>query len=191
SLLCYLPHVAPASVASPPLYHPHPHLPALPSFPTRRSSDLIVMAQVAVCTLILIGAALLIETLERMRSMNAGFDRDHVVTFTIDPSLRGYKAEQSRALSQVLLEKAGALPGVAAAGIASRALMRGTGVKATLGAAGTRTKAADFLNSSLNDVTPGYFETMGMHVLAGRDFNWFDRNRTTPRKAIVNQAFAR
>src|SRR5439155_7829042 len=35
------------------------------------------------------------------------------------------------------------------------------------------------------------FETMGMHVLAGRDFNWFDRNRTTPRKAIVNQAFAR
>ena len=153
--------------------------------------NLIVMAQVAVCTLILIWAALLIETLERMRSMNAGFDRDHVVTFTIDPSLRGYKAEQSRALSQALLEKAGALPGVAAAGIASRALMRGTGVKATLGAAGTRIKAADFLNSSLNDVTPGYFETMGMHVLAGRDFNWFDRNRTTPRKAIVNQAFAR
>ena len=153
--------------------------------------NLIVMAQVAVCTLILIGAALLIETLERMRSMNAGFDRDHVVTFTIDPSLRGYKAEESRALSKALLEKAGALPGVAAAGIASRALMRGTGVKATLGAAGTRIKAADFLNSSLNDVTPGYFETMGMHVLAGRDFNWFDRNRTTPRKAIVNQAFAR
>ena len=153
--------------------------------------NLIVMAQVAVCTLILIGAALLIETLERMRSMNAGFDPDHVVTFTIDPSLRGYKAEQSRALSKALLEKAGALPGVAAAGIASRVLMRGTGVKATLGAAGTRIKAADFLNSSLNDVTPGYFETMGMHVLAGRDFNWFDRNRTTPRKAIVNQAFAR
>ena len=67
--------------------------------------NLIVMAQVAVCTLILMSAALLVGTLERMRSMNAGFDRDHVVTFTIDPSLRGYKAEQSRALSQALLEK--------------------------------------------------------------------------------------
>ena len=153
--------------------------------------NMIVMAQVAVCTLILMGAALLAGTLERMRSMNAGFDRDHVVTFTIDPGLRGYKPDQRRALSQALLAKAGTLPGVAAASIASRALMRGTGVKATFGAAGARIDAADFMNSSLNSVTPGYFETMRMQVLAGRDFNWFDRNRTTPRGVIVNQAFAR
>jgi len=153
--------------------------------------NLIVSAQVAVCTLILLGAALLIETLRHLRSMNAGFDRDHVVTFTIDPGLRGYKPEQSRALSKALLEKASALPGVAAAGIATRAVMRGTGVKATFGTAGARIGASDFLNSSLNRVTPGYFATMGMHVLAGHDFNWFDRNRTTPQKAIVNQTFAR
>ena len=71
------------------------------------------------------------------------------------------------------------------------ALMRGTGMKATFAAAGTRITATEFLNSSINNVTPGYFETMGMRVLAGRDFNWFDRNRTTPRKVIVNQTFAR
>jgi predicted permease len=86
--------------------------------------NLIVMAQVAVCTLILTGAALLVETLERMRVMNPGFDRDHVVTFTIDPSLRGYKAEQGRALSKSLLEKARALPGVTAASVAALGLMR-------------------------------------------------------------------
>jgi cell division protein FtsX len=81
---------------------------------TRRlPRNLTVMAQVAVCTLILIGAALLVRTLERMRSMNAGFDRERVATFTIDPSLRGYQPEQSRALSRALLEKARALPGVA------------------------------------------------------------------------------
>jgi predicted permease len=153
--------------------------------------NLIVTAQVAVCTLILIGAALLVETLERMRSMNAGFDRDHVVTFTVDPGLRGYKTEQGRALSNALLEQARALPGVAAASIASRALMRGTGVKATFGAAGERINATDFLNSSLNAVTPSYFETMGMLVLVGRDFNWFDHNQTTPHKMIVNQTFAK
>jgi predicted permease len=153
--------------------------------------NLIVMAQVAVCTLILMGAALLVGTLERMRSMNPGFDRDRVVTFTIDPGLRGYKPEQSRALSKALLEKTSGLPGVAAASIASRALMRGTGLKATIGATGARISAADFLNTSINSVTPGYFATMGMRVLAGRDFNWFDRSRTTPRKVIVNQAFAR
>jgi predicted permease len=160
---------------------------------TRRlaTGNLIVIAQVAICTLILLGAALLIETLERMRSMNPGFDRDRIVTFTIDPGINGYTPEQSRAFSKTLLERAGKLPGVSAVSIASRALMRGTGLKATLGAAGSRITAADFLDSSTNEVTPGYFETMGMRLLAGRAFNWFDRNTGTPRKVIVNQTFAR
>jgi predicted permease len=153
--------------------------------------NLIVTAQVAVCTLILIGTALLNETLERMRVMNPGFDRDHVVTFTLDPSLRGYTPEQSRALSKALLQKASAIPGAAAASVASRGLMRGTGVKATLAPAGSRITTNDLLGSSLNNVTPGYFETMGMHLLAGREFNWFDRDQTKPRKVIVNQMFAK
>ena len=130
--------------------------------------NLIVISQVAICTLILIGTALLVETLQRMRDMNPGFDRDHVVTFTIAPSLRGYKPEQSRSLSKALLEKASALPGVAAASVAELGLMRGTGMKATLAPAGTRITTNDFLGCSLNHVTPGYFESMGMHLLAGR-----------------------
>ena len=153
--------------------------------------NLIVSAQVALCTVILIGAALLIATLEHMRTMNIGFDRDHVVTFTIDPGIRNYKPEAARALSKTLLEKVRALPGVDGAAIASRAVMRGTGVKATLQAAGARVTPADFLNASLNEVTPAYFETMDMHILAGRDFNAFDRNKTAPRQVIVNQSFAR
>jgi len=153
--------------------------------------NLIVTAQVAVCTVLLIGAVLLVQTLERMRSMNPGFDRDHVVTFTIEPGLKGYSAENSRALSRTFLERAGQLPGTVAAGLATRTVMRGTGIKATFGPAGTRIRPSDFLNTSLNGVTPGYFESMGMRVLAGRDFNWFDRNQnqTTPRKAIVSQTF--
>jgi predicted permease len=152
--------------------------------------NLIVVGQVALCTLILIGTALLVRTLGRMRSLNPGFDRDHVVTFTIDPSLRGYKAEQSRALGKSLLEKARALPGVGAASLASRALMRGTGVKGTFGVAGTQIHPTDFLNSSLNTVTPGYFDSMGIRVLAGRDFDWFDRPRAAGDGVIVNQVFA-
>jgi predicted permease len=161
---------------------------------TRRllTGNLIVTAQVAICTLILMGAALLVETLERMRSMNPGFDRDRIVTFTIDPSLKSYTREQTRAFSRSLLERAGKLPGVSSASIASRALMRGTGVKATIGVAGSPIGPNDFLNSSLNDVTPGYFDSMGMRLLSGRAFNWFDRTAATPpHKVIVNQAFAR
>jgi predicted permease len=151
---------------------------------------LTVGAQVAVCTLILMGSALLIETLARMRNMNPGFDREHLVTFTIDPSMRGYTAEQSRALSKALLDKTSRLPGVASVGISTRALMRGSGIKSTYAAAGTHIQAGDFLNSSLNQVTPGYFTTMGMRILAGRDFDWSSPDRKPP-QAIVNETFAR
>ena len=152
---------------------------------------MLVTAQVGLCTLILMGAALLVETLDHMRSMNAGFDRDHVVTFTVDTSLRGYKPEQCRALSKALLERTNALPAVAAAGLASRAVMRGTGVKTTFGAAGTRINATDFLNCSTNAVTPNYFAAMGIHVVAGRGYNWFDRAVRVPYGVIVNQTLAR
>ena len=59
---------------------------------TRRmpARNLMVAAQVALCTMILMGAVLLAGTLERLRTLNPGFDRDHVVTLTIDPSLSGY-----------------------------------------------------------------------------------------------------
>jgi predicted permease len=158
---------------------------------TRRmlAGNMIVTAQVAICTVILMGAALLVGTLERMRSMNPGFDRDRIVSFTIDPSLSGYTPQQARIFSRKLLEKAKDVPGVSAASIASRALMRGTGIKATFGVAGSRIKAADFLNSSTNSVTPGYFETLGLRLLAGRTFTWLDRSSGPTHPVIVNQAF--
>lgn len=167
----------------------------------RRSlvSSFLVMAEVALCTVILIEAALLVGTLERMRSMNPGFDADRVVTFTIDPAVRGYTPEQTQVLSKRLLQKAQALPGADVVSIAGRGLMRGTGVKATFGAVGTRISAGDFLNSSLNMVTPEYFETMGIHFVAGVNFDTHIVEApgsvapgtavVTP--AVVNQTFVR
>src|SRR5579872_3665933 len=154
--------------------------------------NMVVVAQVAVCTLILTGAALLVQTLHRMRSMNAGFDRDHIVTFTIDPQIRGYKPEQARELSHKLLAQVQTMPGVSAAALASIPLMRGTGMKATYKASGARISPSDFLNTSLNSISPGYFETMGMHIVAGRDYTWQEPARDKPPAyTIVNQAFAR
>jgi hypothetical protein len=65
----------------------------------------LLAAQVAVCVLLLAGAGLLVKTFERMQSMKAGFDQAHVVTFTIDPGMKGYKHEQAKLLSQRLLEE--------------------------------------------------------------------------------------
>ena len=151
----------------------------------------LVAAQVALCVVLLAGAGLLVRTFERMRTMDAGFDRDHIVTFTLDPSLKGYSPERAKALSRQLLDKARALPDVVGAAIAERGLMRGTGVKATFGLAGTPLRRSDFLNCSLNGVTPGYFEAMGMRVLAGRDFTWLEGPQSKPRRVVVNEAFVK
>ncbi len=153
--------------------------------------NLIVAGQVAICTVILLCAVQLVRTLERMQRMDPGFNPDRVVTFTLDPSLRGYKPDQARAFSKELLERVKQLPGVKGAGMSSRPLMRGTGLKATLGAAGQHLSAGDFLNSSLNSVTPDYFEALAIKLLAGRSFTWFDRSAKPPGRAIVNETFAR
>ena len=157
------------------------------------SRNVLVAVQIALCLSLLVGASLLAENFSRMRLMNPGFDRDHIVTFTLDPGMKGYKPEQARLLSRQLLEKTRSLPGVIAAGLAGRGLMRGTGIKATFGVAGQAIERSDFLNSSVNSVTPGYFDAMGMHILAGRDFTWSDGGKqglNKPNKVIVNRAFA-
>ncbi|HZU24260.1 MAG TPA: ABC transporter permease [Bryobacteraceae bacterium] len=155
------------------------------------SQNILLTVQVAVCVLLLAGAALLVRTFDRIRAMNPGFDRNHVVTFTIDPALNGYTPEQARTLSRQLLLKVRTLPGVTAAAIASRALMRGSGLKGTFGVAGAPVRRSDFLNASLNSVTPEYFKTMGMRIVNGRDFSWSDNDRQKPAKVVVNSAFAR
>ncbi|HMJ63398.1 MAG TPA: FtsX-like permease family protein, partial [Bryobacteraceae bacterium] len=153
--------------------------------------NILLAAQVAVCVLLLAGASLLVKTFERMQSMNAGFDQAHIVTFTIDPGMKGYKTEQTKLLSQKLLEETRSLPGVTGAAVAHNGLMRGTGIKATFGVAGVPVTRNDFLNSSVHLVTPGYFDTLGIRVVAGRDFTWSDDNKQKPQKAIVNLAFVR
>jgi predicted permease len=105
--------------------------------------------------------------------------------------VKGYKPEQARVLSRKLLEETRSLPGVVAAAIAEHGLMRGTGLKATFGVAGTPVSRNDFLNCSMHFVTPGYFDTLGMRVVAGRDFAWSDNDKQKPQKVIVNLAFVR
>ena len=149
----------------------------------------LVGFQVALCTLLLAGAGLLVRSFQQLHGMDAGFDRDHVVTFTASPGLSGYSLEQCDKLRRALLDRVRALPGVAAAASASRAVMRGSGVKTTVLPEGQTITEADSLNTSLNTVSPEYFDTMGMRILAGRGFQDSDRG-AKPARVLVNQTFA-
>jgi predicted permease len=155
-----------------------------------RGRQILIVLQVALCTMLLAGAGLLVRTFQQLRGVDPGFDRDHIVTFTANLQLANYTADQAKAFRIALTERVRALPGVADVAFASRALMRGSGVKTTVAPIGERAATADFMNTSLNDVTSEYFDTMGMRIVAGRNFMDSDQS-AEPRRVLVNEAFAR
>lgn len=154
-----------------------------------RLRTVMAAAQVAICTIVLANSALLVETLRQLEAAPKGFDRDHVVTFTVDPQLATYTPAQTTEMALRLEREAKSLPGVASAALAARSLMRGSGVKNSVGVPGQRN--TERLNASLNIVAPGYFETMGMKILAGRGLEDADDTDQTPVPTVVNEAFVR
>jgi predicted permease len=157
---------------------------------TARSWSILVAAQVALCTILLLGAGLLVRTLRQLRSLDAGFDAQHVVTFSLEPQMTGYSPENGRSLEERLLEQVRTLPGVVSASYAARGLMRGTGVKSTLLPTGRQSGPGDALNTSMNWVSPDYFDTMGIRILAGHGFTGREA-ATPPTPIVVNQALTR
>lgn len=151
---------------------------------------MLVALQIGLCTFLLAGAGLLVSTFRHLRALDPGFDRDHIVTFSLDPEMAHYTVEQAEALRRRLLAAVRNLPEVEAAGSAMLGLMRGTGIKTTVAPEGQLAPRSDFLNSSMNFISPEYFETMRIPLLAGRIFRP-DERESKPAHVIVNHAFVR
>jgi predicted permease len=160
-----------------------------------RGRQALVTFEVALCTVLLAAAGLLVRTFEQLEHLDAGFDREHVVTFTVNPGLAGYTPQQAESAGEAWIDKVRALPGVRSIAVASIGVMRGSGIKQTVGIPGQRITSADFLNTSMNAVSPEYFETMGMHVLAGRGFTETDQllkvGKDHVSRVVVNEAFVK
>ncbi len=157
-----------------------------------RGRQALIIFQIALCTMLLAGAGLLARTFAELRTVDAGFDRDHIVTFTANPGLAAYSAAQTEALRVALDERVRQISSVASVAVASRPLMRGSGIKMTVAPMGERASQQDFLNTSLNQISLEYFPTMGMRIADGRDFTPQDAARSQiPFAVIVNQAFVR
>jgi predicted permease len=146
--------------------------------------------QVALCTTLLIFAGLIIRSLSNLRASDAGFDRNHVNVFSIDPYVRGYDSQTTWSFQQRLMKGVTNLPGVEGAALADRGLMRGIGLGNSVVFPGQRGEG--IINTSVNSVSPDYFAVMGIHVLAGRNFGPSDMaEEGKVAKVIVNEAFVR
>jgi putative ABC transport system permease protein len=159
---------------------------------SRRSAWLrrgLVVGEVALCMLLLVGAGLLVQTFVQMRSIDPGFNPEGVLTGRM--SLRGERYTTPAVLNSFLdqgLERIRRLPGVQAAAVVNGVpIERGLNLNVTV-LGGPKT-----VENELTDwryATPGYFETMGIPIVAGRPFDERDR-AGAPRVAVVSQEFAR
>ena len=155
-----------------------------------KGRQFLLVLQIALCTLLLAGAGLMVRSFRQLRQ-DAGFTAAQVISFTANLSLAGYTEDQTTTLCRALMERVRQLPGVDSVAAASRAVMRGSGIKMTVAPAGQTIARDDFLNTSFNGVTPDYFDTMGLRILAGRDIAQADSGRQKPLPVVVNQAFVR
>jgi predicted permease len=115
---------------------------------------------------------------------------DNLVTFQISPALNGYDAPRVVQFYQDLLDRIRALPGVKSAGIASVPLLHGWEWDSSLSVEGHQAKDGEDMQGFMNAISPGYFDTMGIRLLEGRDFDRRDLVEDA-KVAIVNRKFAR
>jgi predicted permease len=149
----------------------------------------LATAQIALSMALLVSAGLFTKSLVNVSRVNLGVTLEHVVTFGISPELNGYTPRRSLALFERLERDLGALPGAASVSAGMVPLLAGSNWGESVAVEGFKAGPDTDTNSRYNEVGPGYFRTLGVPLLAGREFTPADAEGA-PRVAIVNEAFA-
>ena len=149
----------------------------------------LVVSQVAISLLLLIGAGLFTRTLANLRSQDLGFSRDHVWLFWINPPTGSSGAPLARIFDAVQQRISG-VPGVIAASPSRNGLLSGfVGIR-QVNVEGYTPKSDEDMGAQWSVIAPRFFDTIGMHLLLGRDFTERD-NEKSPRVAVINETMAR
>ena len=157
----------------------------------------LVVAQVALSFTLLIGAGLFVRSLQNLMNEDPGFRTERMLTFSFDLARSGYDPARAEAFMKRFLERVSRTPGVSSAAFAFQPLLGGGGWRMGLTIEGHQPPGGDGADAALNAVSPGYFVTMGIPVLAGREFDLRDdRSRALAegwpyRVAVVNETFAK
>ena len=149
----------------------------------------LVTVQVALSFLLLFGAGLFVRSLQNLKGTDPGVALDNLITFQLAPALSGYDDQRSVNLYNELLDRLRAAPGVHAAGIATVPILSGNEWDSSMSVEGHRPSDGEDMQAFMNAVSPGYFATMKIPLLEGRDFTRLDGKSET-RVAIVNRRFA-
>lgn len=150
----------------------------------------LVTAQIALSTALLVCAGLFIKSLNNVSRVDLGLKVDNVATFAISPSLSGYDSTRSMSLYIRIEDELKVMPGVTGVTASLVPLLAGSNWGNDVTVQGFKKGPDTDANARFNEVGPGYFETLGIQRLAGREFTSSDAVGSPP-VAIVNVAFAR
>jgi len=150
----------------------------------------LATAQIALSMALLVSAGLFTRSLFNVSRVKLGLNAENVIVFRVSPELNGYTFEQSRQLFGRIEDELASLPGVTAVTASTVPLLSGSNWGNNVAVEGFQAGPDTNTNSRYNEIAPGYFSTLRIPLVAGRDFTRADAFGTA-KVAIVNEAFAK
>jgi predicted permease len=165
---------------------------ASPAAPRQRLSlgKALVVAQVALGLVLLVGAGLLVRTLQNLKGQNLGFDQHQVLLFGIDPTEDGYKGARLMDFYRQLSERIHTLPGVRSSSLSFLTLIADYFNAADFSIDGYTPQPGQKMNVYWNTVGPDFFKTMGIPVILGRGIEEGDTGSAS-KVIVINQSMVR
>jgi predicted permease len=150
----------------------------------------LATAQIAISMALLVCAGLFTKSLMNVSRVELGIDINHLITFGVSPELNGYTPERSRQLFERVEEALAAQPGVTGVTAALVPALAGSNWGTSMSVEGFQSGPDTDTHANYNLVGADYLKTMGIRLLAGREFTRADV-LGSPKVAIVNEAFVR
>jgi predicted permease len=157
---------------------------------TARVRSGLVLVQVSLSFVLLVGAGLLLQSLQKIRTGSPGFSTHGVLFTAIDLASAGYGTERARNFQDALIDRVRALPGVTSAAFArSTPLGYGSFSSTPIAVDGYQPPPEESPTVEYNEVGPDYFVTMGIPLVSGREFTRADDEKSAL-VAVVNETMA-
>jgi predicted permease len=150
----------------------------------------LVTAQIALSMALLVAAGLFVKSLVNVSRVELGVKIDDVVTFGISPSLNGYEPARAKTLFERTEQELAAVPGVTGVAAARIPLLAGSNWGNDVSVEGFQRGPDTDAESRYNEINPGYFRTLGVPLMSGREFTEADI-LGSPKVVIVNEAFTK
>jgi predicted permease len=150
----------------------------------------LATAQIALAMMLLVSAGLFAKSLMNVARADLGLTPEQIVTFGVSPQLNGYKPDHIRDLAGRITDALAGLPGTITVTGSLVAVLGGSNWSSNVSVEGFEAGPDTDTNSRYNEVLPQFFSTLGIPLLAGREFTAAD-GYGAPRVAVVNEAFTR